>query len=126
MTRPRVWWLATILGAVSGGCPGTDHGDAADDAAEADVDDVLPDETPDEASDDGTTPEDTPGEEVSRLPMGAACTDGAQCEGLFCIDESMDESFVDGYCSAMFCDPTYPGACFDDGACFDTEIYPPL
>ena len=126
MTRPRARRLAAILALVFGGCSAPGPGDTAGDADDTDAHDVVPDETPDEPLDDGTTAEDAPGEEVSRLPMGAACTDGAQCEGLFCIDASLDSSFVDGYCSALFCDPDYPGSCFDDGACFDTEIYPPL
>ncbi|MBN1771136.1 MAG: Zn-dependent exopeptidase M28 [Deltaproteobacteria bacterium] len=127
MTQLRLRWFVTILGAVLGGCPGSGPGDAGSDAADIDADaDAAPDETPEETEDDGTEVEDAPGEEASRLPMGAACTDGAQCEGLFCIDESLDPSFVDGYCSALYCDPGFPGSCFDDGACFDTEIYPTL
>lgn len=124
MTSATVRRLAAALLPALAACSGPGPSDAAVDGADlgGDAPDALSDGTPD----DGTTPEDAPGEDAARRPMGAPCTDGAQCEGLFCIDESMDPGFVDGYCSAMFCDPSFPGACFDDGACFDTELYPPL
>lgn len=135
MTRRRSKRLAatlcaTLAGAALGGCPGSGPGDAPGDGGDGDgasVDaEVAPDETPDGSEADAAEADDASGEGISRRPMGAPCTEGSECEGLFCIDETLDPSFVDGYCSAIFCDPTYPGSCFDDGACFDTEIYPPL
>lgn len=137
MTRLRRRRLAMLLGMTLGGatlagCPGSDPGDAATDGAEAEGDgadveaEVAPDGTTDGAEADATEVDDAPGEETTRRPMGAPCTEASECEGRFCIDESLDPSFVDGYCSALFCDPDYPGSCLDDGACFDTEIYPPL
>jgi hypothetical protein len=80
-----------------------------------------------EANEDGAAEEDGGGDEATeRRPHGDPCTSGEQCLGGFCIDETLDESFVDGYCSAVYCDPHFAGACGEGGECFDTEVYPPL
>ena len=63
---------------------------------------------------------------MARRPFGDPCTTGDECVGRFCIDATLDASFVDGYCSALFCDLTDPGSCGDEALCFDTEVYPPL
>jgi hypothetical protein len=60
------------------------------------------------------------------LALGDPCTDSARCTGGFCIDQSLDPSFVGGYCSAVACDPFGADECGDHGVCFDTEIYPPV
>jgi hypothetical protein len=60
------------------------------------------------------------------LALGDPCTDSTRCTGSFCIDQSLDPSFVGGYCSALASDPFGENSCGDQGVCFDTEIYPPV
>ena len=60
------------------------------------------------------------------LALGDPCTDSTRCTGGFCIDTSLNPSFVGGYCSLLLCDPFGENECGERGACFDTEIYPPM
>ncbi|MBI5488661.1 MAG: M20/M25/M40 family metallo-hydrolase [Deltaproteobacteria bacterium] len=133
--RGRAWawawaWAWAAVPACGPGSMAERDGDAATDVtAEADADEEIgadadaDGETEAEAEaagEDGTT------EDAGRRPYGDPCTNGDECVGRFCIDASLDPSFVGGYCSALFCDVTFPGACGTEALCFDTEVYPPL
>jgi hypothetical protein len=65
-------------------------------------------------------------EDDAGLALGDPCTDSARCAGGLCVDQSLDPSFVGGYCSAFGCDPFGESTCGARGVCFDTEMYPPV
>jgi hypothetical protein len=111
--------LAVVLPGCSSSSPPAD--DAADDGIAEATDGGDADGDGDADPDDGAA-DDAP----AGRPYGDPCTSADDCAGTVCIDTSMDPSFVDGYCSSVFCDVGFPGACGDDAACFDTELYPPL
>jgi hypothetical protein len=121
------WWLgstAVLLLAAAVGCDG--GGSTATDAAEDAGDAADPDAPGEDGVGEDGAGDDADTDSGPRRPHGDPCTSDRQCAGGVCVDESLDPSFVGGYCTAIFCDPFFAAACGDGAVCFDTEVFPPL